>query len=121
MDTRKDIAERWSVPVLPHTSWPGRQDPLPDQRRFRVIGVLESKGSRFFNSQDNFFFVPFSTFDRYFPWIKNGHEDTIHIATVPKRVEDYQALIEETTAIMRVRRGLRPNQPNLDYKYQPVR
>ncbi|MBI1983258.1 MAG: FtsX-like permease family protein, partial [Acidobacteria bacterium] len=52
-----------------------------------------------------------------FPEVKDGtgglHAgDTIHIATVPKRPEDVPALIEEETAILRLRRGLRPDQPN---------
>ena len=52
------------------------------------------------------------TFDEQFPEIKNGGGDTIHIATVPRRPEDYDALIEEETAILRARRGLRPDQEN---------
>ncbi len=81
-------------------------------RRFEVVGVLESKGSRFFNSQDNFFLIPFTTFDRYFPWVKNGHGDTIHIATVPKKPEWVDRAIEEGTAILRQRRHLRFHQEN---------
>jgi putative ABC transport system permease protein len=88
------------------------EDPLEKEvhlqgRRFRVVGVLEPKGSRFFSSQDNFFFIPFSTFDRYFPWVKNGHGDTIHIATVPRRPEWVPRAIEEGTAVLRQRRRLR--------------
>ncbi len=103
-------------PDIVESLFPG-VDPLEKEillqgRRFRVIGVLESKGSRFFNSQDNAFFMPFSTFDRYFPWIKNGHEDTIHIATVPKKPEWVDRAIEEGTAILRQRRGLRFWQEN---------
>ena len=56
--------------------------------------------------------IPISAFDDQFPEIKNGGGDTIHIATVPRRPEDVPALIEEETAILRVRRGLRPGQPN---------
>jgi putative ABC transport system permease protein len=81
-------------------------------RRFEVVGVLESKGSRFFNSQDNFFLIPFTTFDRYFPWVKNGHRDTIHIATVPKKPEWVDRAMEEGTAILRSRRHLRFDQEN---------
>jgi putative ABC transport system permease protein len=88
------------------------EDPLDKEvflegRRFRVIGILESKGTRFFSSQDNFFLIPFTTFDRYFPWIKNSHGDTIHIATVPKRPEWVDRAVEEGTAVLRQRRGLR--------------
>jgi putative ABC transport system permease protein len=69
------------------------QDPI-DRRltiggvAYRVVGVFERKGNFFGGSNDNY------------------------IATVPKRPEDYDALIEEETAILRARRGLRPNQEN---------
>jgi len=78
---------------------------------YRVIGVFEHKGGMF-GSNDNFVTVPISAFDEQFPEVKNGHGDTIHIATVPRRAEDVDALAEEETAILRVRRGLRPDQPN---------
>ena len=78
---------------------------------YRVVGIFEHKGGMF-GSNDNFVAIPISAFDEQFPEVKNGHGDTIHIATVPKRAEDVQALIEEETAILRARRGLRPNQPN---------
>jgi putative ABC transport system permease protein len=78
---------------------------------YRVIGIFEHKGG-LFGSNDNFVAVPITTFDEQFPQVKNGHGDTIHIATVPRRAEDVPALIEEETAILRARRGLRPNQPN---------
>jgi putative ABC transport system permease protein len=81
-------------------------------RAYQVIGLFEKKGSFFGGSNDNFVTIPISAFDDQFPQVKNGGGDTIHIATVPKRAEDYQALIEEETAILRTRRGLRPNQAN---------
>jgi putative ABC transport system permease protein len=76
------------------------------------VGLFEKKGSAFGGSNDNFVALPVTTFDDQFPEIKNGGGDTIHIATVPRRPEDYDALIEEETAILRARRGLRPGQPN---------
>jgi putative ABC transport system permease protein len=78
---------------------------------YQVIGIFEHKGGMF-GSNDNFVAIPITTFDEQFPQVKNGHGDTIHIATVPKRAEDTQAMIEEETAILRARRGLRPDQPN---------
>jgi putative ABC transport system permease protein len=78
---------------------------------YQVIGIFENKGGMF-GSSNNFVALPISTFDEQFPQVKNGHGDTIHIATVPRRAEDVQALIEEETAILRARRGLRPDQPN---------
>jgi putative ABC transport system permease protein len=78
---------------------------------YRVIGIFEHKGGMF-GSNNNFVAIPITTFDEQFPEVKNGGGDTIHIATVPRRAEDVEALIEEETAILRVRRGLRPDQPN---------
>jgi putative ABC transport system permease protein len=78
---------------------------------YRVIGIFEHKGGMF-GSNNNFVAIPITTFDEQFPQVKNGGGDTIHIATVPRRAEDVEALIEEETAILRTRRGLRPDQPN---------
>ena len=80
-------------------------------RTYQVVGLFEHKGT-FFGSNDNHVAIPISAFDEQFPEVKNGHGDTIHIATVPRRPEDYDALIEEETAILRARRGLRPGQPD---------
>jgi len=79
---------------------------------YRVVGLLEEKGNVFGGSNDNYIAIPITTFDEQMPEIRDGGGDTIHIATVPKRPEDYDALIEEETAILRARRGLRPNQEN---------
>lgn len=81
-------------------------------RAYEVIGVFESKGGFFGGTNDSHLAMPISTFDDQFPQVRNGGGDTIHIATVPRRPEDYEALIEEETAILRARRGLRPGQPN---------
>jgi putative ABC transport system permease protein len=80
---------------------------------YRVVGLFEKKGNLMGGgSNDNYIAIPITTFDDQFPEIKNGGGDTIHIATVPRRPEDYDALIEEETAILRVRRGLRADQEN---------
>ncbi len=83
---------------------------------YRIVGVFEHKGSFFDGSNDNFVAIPITAFDEQFPQVKNGvgfrAGDTIHIATVPKSPELYDAWIEQGTAIMRARRGLRPNQEN---------
>jgi putative ABC transport system permease protein len=97
--------------LYPHRD-PIGQELTVDGRTYRVIGLFEKKGAFFGGSNDNFVAVPITAFDDQFPHVKNGGGDTIHIATVPKRPEDYEALIEEETAIMRTLRGLKPNQPN---------
>jgi putative ABC transport system permease protein len=82
-------------------------------REYKVVGIFEHKGAFLDSgSNDNFIAIPITTFDDHFPHIKNGHGDTIHIATVPKRPEDYDALIEEETSILRARRGLKADQEN---------
>ncbi|HZN54847.1 MAG TPA: ABC transporter permease [Candidatus Polarisedimenticolaceae bacterium] len=79
---------------------------------YRVVGIFEHQGGVFGNDADSYCAIPITTFDLQFPEVKNGHDDTIHIATVPKRPEDFEALIEEETGIMRARRGLKANQEN---------
>ena len=81
-------------------------------RGYQVVGLFEHKGGFLGGSADNLMAIPISAFDEQFPEVKNGHGDTIHIATVPRRPEDYDALIEEETGILRARRGLRPGQEN---------
>jgi putative ABC transport system permease protein len=102
-----DVAEA----LFPH------RDPLEEVltlngRAYRVVGLFEHKGSAFGGSNDNFVAIPISVFDDQFPEVKNSGGDTIHIATVPRRPEDVAALIQEGTAILRARRGLRPGQPD---------
>ncbi len=94
-----------------------QQDPIGRTIRvetwsFQVIGVLEKKGSFLGGGANNLILIPITTFDEQFPEIRNGQGDTLHIATVPRRAEDVEGLIEQGTAILRARRHLRPNQPN---------
>ena len=80
---------------------------------YEIIGLFEHKGGFLGGGNaDNLLAIPITAFDNQFPQVKNGHGDTIHIATVPKRPEDYQALIDEETAILRARRQLRADQDN---------
>jgi putative ABC transport system permease protein len=93
------------------------QDPIGreiaiDGRDFRVIGLLERRGSFLGGSNDNILFLPLSTFDEQYPQVRDGGGDTLHIATIPRRPEDIDALIEQETAILRTRRQLRFNQEN---------
>ena len=93
------------------------QDPIDrpitvDGRTYRVIGVFEHQGGFFGGNSDNYVAIPITTFDNQYPEVKNGGGDTIHIATIPRRAEDFQALIEEETAMLRARRGLKSNQPD---------
>jgi putative ABC transport system permease protein len=73
-------------------------------RRYVVVGVLEKKGNFMGGSSNNWFFIPFSTFDRQFSHIKNSRGDTIHIATVPYTPDQVPVIIEKGRALLRMRR-----------------
>ena len=83
-----------------------------DGRPYQIVGIFEHKGGFMGGSSDNYIALPISAFDEQYPEVKNGGGDTIHIATVPRRPEEVDLLIEEETAILRARRGLRPDQEN---------
>jgi putative ABC transport system permease protein len=102
-----DVAEA----LFPHRDPLGQELTL-NGGAYRVVGLFERKGSFFGGSNDNFVAIPISAFDDQFPQVKNGGGDTIHIATVPRRAEDVPKLLDEGTAILRARRGLRPGQPD---------
>jgi putative ABC transport system permease protein len=97
--------------LFPHQDPIGRPITI-DGRACQVIGVLEKKGAFLGGSSDNLLIIPLTAFDEQFPQVRNGGRDTLHIATVPRRPEDYDALVEQETAILRTHRKLRPNQPN---------
>jgi putative ABC transport system permease protein len=94
-----------------------REDPLGKRIDFNgiqyvVIGVFDKKGKAFGRSNDNFLVIPFSAFDRQFPFIKNSHSDTIHIATIPYRPEQVPVVIEKGREVLRARRHVPFNKPD---------
>ena len=91
---------------------PINQELLINGVPFRVIGLLEKRGSFMGGSADNIVLIPFSTFDEMFPDVKNSNKDTIHIATVPKNPQEMQAMMDQGISILRTRRGLRAKEPN---------
>jgi putative ABC transport system permease protein len=95
----------------------GRKDPigrtlLVNGTAFSVVGLLEKKGSFLGGDADNILIIPITTFDEMFPQIKHGGGDTIHIATVPKDPNRMTEMMDQETAILRARRGLKASQPN---------
>jgi len=79
---------------------------------FRVVGVLEKRGSQFGGSADSLLLIPLTVFDSLFPQVKNGSGDTLHIATVPRDPNQVQALTDQEVAVLRQRRGLKAHQEN---------
>jgi putative ABC transport system permease protein len=119
--TETDFVHGTDVAVLGQdvveSLWKGK-DPLGQYltingKRFQVVGTFVKKGSSGFGGQpDNFVLIPFSTFDRHFPQTKNSHDDTIHIATIPRSPELVDRVVEEGTAVLRARRKVPFNAPN---------
>ncbi|HEX6088175.1 MAG TPA: ABC transporter permease [Thermoanaerobaculia bacterium] len=79
-------------------------------RKYMVVGVMEKQGSSMFESTDLHVYLPLTTFDSHFPDIKR--ERGVNIATVPKSPELVPKIIEEGTAVLRVRRKVPFNKPN---------
>ncbi|MBP7587582.1 MAG: ABC transporter permease [Thermoanaerobaculia bacterium] len=79
-------------------------------RRYEVVGVMEAQGSTMFESTDAHVFLPITSFDQAFPWVKD--EFGVNIATVPKNPQLVQQAIEEGTNVLRLRRGVPFNKPN---------
>jgi putative ABC transport system permease protein len=72
--------------------------------KYTIVGVMEDKGGLMGGSNNQWFLVPFSTFDHQFPQIKSGNGDTIHIATVPYRPDQVPTVVEKGRALLRMRR-----------------
>ena len=79
-------------------------------RPFRVIGIFEKKGSFLDSGADQQMVIPIGMFDRVYPTWKNEYGCVI--ATLPRKPEWVNLIIEQGTQILRERRGLRFDQPN---------
>ena len=92
-----------------------RSDPIGKEvsvsgHKFIVIGVMEKQGATFFESTDDHAYLPLTTFDTHFPWIKK--DVGVNIATVPRKPEWVDRITEEGTAVLRIRRKVPFNKPN---------
>ena len=92
-----------------------KQDPVGkditvDGLRYRVVGVLEKKGSQFGYSPDNKVVLPHGSFDRQFGF--RVRTDGVNLNVVPKRTEDLDRVIEKSVAVLRARRKVAFNKPN---------
>ena len=79
--------------------------------RYNVVGVLERKGEQFGWSPDNKVVLPYGTFDKQFGF-KVRKDGISNISVVPKRTEDIDKMIEQGTAILRLRRHVPFDKPN---------
>jgi putative ABC transport system permease protein len=84
---------------------------------FRVIGELEPKGRSLFSNPDELLTIPYTTLEKYFPpppdapfYVpKRGHFYLNAVAVSPERTA---AAVDQIRSLLRVRRGLRSNQPD---------
>ena len=81
---------------------------LIDSQRFRVVGLIEEKGSFAGHSQDDLILVPHTTGMKMFPRLR----DFVIILTEAVDEEAVPEAVAEVTRILRSRHDLRPGQPN---------
>ncbi len=79
-----------------------------DGHKLKVIGVLESQGAAFGNSQDNFAIVPITTFQDFY----GKRSNSINITVMTHDKESYNNVIEFAEGYFRVIRGLKGNEEN---------
>jgi len=79
-----------------------------DGHKLKVIGVLESQGAAFGNSQDNFAIVPITTFQDFY----GRRSNSINITVMTHNKESYNDVIEFAEGYFRVIRGLKGNEEN---------
>ncbi len=80
-----------------------------DGRKYKVIGVFEEKKSAFGAGYDNYCLIPISRFQRiYGRFSPRGFERSVNVTVRAKSPEVLQDAIEETRAVMRQERKVRP-------------
>jgi putative ABC transport system permease protein len=95
--------------IFPATQPVGRHITI-NGLRYRVVGVLDRKGEQFGYSPDNKVVLPFGAFERQFGF--QLRKDGVRISCVPRRAEELDCLIEEATAVLRLRRKIPYGKPN---------
>ena len=79
-------------------------------RKYQVVGVMEKVGQTLGESTDQHVYMPITTYDSHFPWIKR--DTGVNIATIPRKPEWVDRIIEEGTTVLRARRKVPFNKPN---------
>jgi putative ABC transport system permease protein len=74
---------------------------------FRVLGVNEKKGSVFGNSQDEFAVIPLGSFQKMF-----GARRSLDLTIKPNDPSQLNTAMDEARVALRMKRHLRPNQPD---------
>ncbi len=83
------------------------RDVVIDNRRFRVVGVMERRGEMFGQSMDDYAIVPFMTIGKLY-----GERLMTRLSVKAKSAELLDEAMVETETVLRQRRGLRPGDAN---------
>jgi putative ABC transport system permease protein len=88
-----------------------------DGREYEVIGVFDEKKSAFGSQYDNYMLMPVSTFlNTYGETDRGGFPRSVNITVHARTPEIVNDAIEETRAVLRRVRGVKPGEPdNFDY------
>ncbi|MFQ5650114.1 MAG: ABC transporter permease [bacterium] len=82
-----------------------------DGHKYKVIGVFEEKKSALGGGYDNYCLIPITRFQRiYGKFDKRGRERSVNITVRAKSPELLQDAIEETRALMRQERNVKPQE-----------
>lgn len=79
-----------------------------DGRKFLVVGIFESKKSAMGGNFDNYLLMPISKFKRIYGPKRNGQDRSVNITVRAKSPEVLQEAIDQTRAVMRRVRCLKP-------------
>ncbi|MBU4202637.1 MAG: ABC transporter permease [Acidobacteria bacterium] len=93
--------------LFPHSD-PLGKDIRVGPEKFRVVGVLQKRGSIFGQSRDNFVGLPLTTFMKYFPYDEANFEFIIS----PKKHDAIPETIDQVINLLRQRRKVPFNKPN---------
>ena len=113
--TPSEINRRRNVAVLGSSAAErlfGTGDPLDrtitiEGVHFRVIGVIQEKGTMFGQSQDEFALIPLGAFQRLF-----GSRRDLTLMVRPTTPEVLDQAIDDATVALRIKRRLRPSEEN---------
>jgi putative ABC transport system permease protein len=93
--------------LFPHSRALGKEIRIGSSK-FKVVGVLEKRGSVFEKNDDNVVGIPVTTLMKHFPY---DFED-IEIVTTPRKPGNIQETIDQIVNVMRMRRNVPFDKPN---------
>ena len=93
--------------LFPHINALGK-DIRIGAEKFRVVGILEKRGSMFGQSRDNIIGIPITTLMKYFPYAL----ENLEILAAPVDRSNYEEATEQIINLLRARRKVGFGKPN---------